>query len=330
MVSIDFRLGYDVTKEQIFEMLRSIGYVHVRMKPKAVKKGIKLISAEEYIMVEESGRFHIFVEFSTKSSGTEAYPQIDIHAHYDHFRKIGNKETHVTRRNTKKDLREMYVIHDALNERGYGYMEYKSQNSAHDTFKTKNKKVLVSILERDYKYNTDGKYKRIVFGGQITFQIVEQRRFSHTICVYAFGIKHDLFRDKAIEESNRIMDELAQLAQSIGNIKQSQPDENIEQLKSQNVELYQKSLALKEERDALNVKTQEFISSLKEIEEQINKEKHSKSKQTLNIKKIKLEKKLIKNKKLADAKHEEYIQAKKEAKKAKQKIKKVKKSLKKN
>jgi len=106
MVSIDFRLEYGVSKEQIFEMLRSIGYVHVRTKPKAAKKGTKWISAEEYIKVEESGRYHIFVEFSTKSSGTEAYPQIDIHAHYS----IGL--CYLTQKNYSKALNELKLASD--------------------------------------------------------------------------------------------------------------------------------------------------------------------------------------------------------------------------
>ena len=314
MVSIDYRLEYEVTREEIFEMFKSMGYIHLRTKKRAVKKGEKWITAEEHIKVTKEGRVHIFVEFSTKSSGTEAYPQIDVHAHYDYVKKEGKKEFHITRRDMIKDLGEMFEIHDTLKQNGYGYMEYKSLNSAHDTIKTKKKIQFEHVLIKDgYRYDADGKYKKRIFEGQITFQIIEQHFFSHTVCVYAIGEKHDLSREKALQESDRIMKKLAIYTKKIeSSIKEK--------------EGLQKSLLLiKSERDNLNKKTQENIALIKAKEALIVKEQNWKKKKNLINEKGKIEKKLIINKKLADQKHTKYLEVRKQSVGLKKKIKYLKK-----
>ena len=316
LVSIDYRLEYEVTKEQIFEMFKSMGYIHLRTKKRAVKKGQRWIAAEELIKVTEEGRVHIFVEFSTKSSGNEAYPQIDVHAHYDYVKKEGEKEYHITRRNIMKDLREMFEIHDMLKHYGYGYMEYKSLYSAHNTIKTKKRDQLARILiNDDYHYDADGKYKKRILEGQITFQIIEQHFFSHTVCVYAIGEKHDLSREKAIQESDRIMENLAIYTNKVEFIIKEK-------------EGLQKSLQLiKSDRNNLNKKTQEIITVIKEKEASIVKEQNWKKKKNIINKKRKIEKKLIKNKKLADQKHTEYLEVKKQIVTLNNQIKKLKKNL---
>jgi len=256
---------------------------------------------------------HIFVEFSTKSSGNEAYPQIDVHAHYDYVIKEGEKEYHITRRNIMRDLREMFEIHDALKQCGYGYMEYKSLSSAHNTIKTKEKNQLEHILKNDgYHYDADGKYKKHIPEGQITFQIIEQHFFSHTVCVYAIGEKHDLSREKAIQESDRIMESLAIYASKI------------ELFIKEKESLLKSLLLIKSERDNLNKKTQEKIALIKAKEALIIKEQNWKKKKNLINEKRKIEKKLINNKKLADQKHTEYLEVKKQSVRLKNKIKKLK------
>ncbi len=81
---------------------------------------------------------------------------------------------------------------------------------------------------------------------------------------------------------------------------------------------------LKEERDSKNFKTQELISSLKELEHEINNCETAKKKETLGYKKKKLEHKLIINKKAANEDHKNYIKLKKKIDKEKKKIKKYK------
>ena len=105
MVSIDYRLTYDVLEQQVIDMFKSLGYFYIGKKKKALKKGKNWIPTEEFVKIYEIGRFHIFVEFSTKSSGTEAYPQVDVHAHFDYLKKKGEKEIHVTRRNIPAMIR---------------------------------------------------------------------------------------------------------------------------------------------------------------------------------------------------------------------------------
>lgn len=316
MVSIDYRLNYGVSREQIIDMFKSLRYFHIGKKKKALKKGQNWIPTEEFVKIYENGRFHIFVEFSSKSSGTEPYPQVDVHAHYDYFKKKGEKELHITRRNIRKDLKEMYDIHDALKDHNYGYMEYKSRNSTHDTIKNNHLKFLVKVLKKDYKYDQDGKYKKKLPNGQITFQIIEQRRYSHVVCVYAIGEKHELYRDKALEELNRIMDILYE---TINNAR-----EKCKELRQQLKESEPKLNHLRELRNSKNLKTKELILSIKELENDINECSNSKKKKTLGYRKKKVERKLIKNKKSANDAHKDYVECKKEVKKVKRKIKKYK------
>lgn len=314
MVSIDYRLHYGVKEQQIIDMFKSLDYIHIRKKKKALKKGGNWISAEEFIKIYENGRFHIFVEFSTKSSGTEAYPQVDVHAHYDYFKKKGEKEVHITRKNILRDLDEMFDIHGALKKYSYGYMEYKSSNSAHDTIKNTYLKCIVAELNRDYQYDKDGKYKKKLSNGQITIQIIEQRRYSHIVCVYAIGKKHDLFRDKALDELDRIMDNVFE--------KINDAKKKYKELKPRLKKDTKKLNELKEIRDSKNVRTKELISQLKDLEQEINDCTILKKKEILGYKKRKLERKLIKNKNNANEDHEKYRAFKKEVEKLRKEMKK--------
>ena len=273
----------------------------------------KQFSAEEFIKPYENGRFHIFIEFSSKSSGTEAYPQVDIHAHYDYFRKKGEKDIHITRRNIKRDMNEMYEIHKALKEHEYGYMEYKSHNSAHDTIRNTYRRFLITELNQGYQYDKDGKYKKKVPDGQITLQIIEQRRYSHIVCVYAIGEKHDLYRDKAKEELKGLMDKVYKLIDDTKQI--------YDELKSR---LQEDTLKLKElevRRDSKNARTQDLISRLKDVEQEIRDCAINNKKNFLGYKKKKIETKLIKNKKIANENHENYIIFKRTVNKLKKKAK---------
>ena len=313
MVSIDYRLEYNVTKEQVLNLFKTIGYFHVRSKKKSVKKGGKWLAAEEFIKVDKGGRFHIFIEFSTKSSGTEPYPQVDVHAHYDYFKKKGEKEVHVTRRNLKRDLDEMYDIHRALKEAGYGHMEFKSHSSAHDTIKNNYLKFFIEELQPSYEYDKDGKYKKKIENGQITVQIIEQRRYSHIVCVYAIGDKHDLFRDNALEELNRIMDNMYQ--------KINHAKEIYEALKKRLKEETKRLNELKEIRDSKNLKTQELISSIKELEQEISDCRIPKKKKILGNIKKKIERELIENKKTANKDHKKFAFFRRKLDKLKKQIK---------
>ena len=316
MVSIDYRLNYGISREFIIDMFKSLGYFHIGKKKKALKKGNNWIPTEEFVKIYEIGRFHIFIEFSSKSSGTEAYPQVDVHAHYDYFRKKGEKELHITRRNIRKDLKEMYDIHDALKEYNYGHMEDKSHYSAHDTVKNNHLKFLVKEIKKDYKYDQDGKYKKKLPNGQITFQIIGQRRYSHVVCVYAIGEKHDLYRDKALEELNRIMDILYETI--------NDARKKYKELRQQLKESEPKLNHLRELRDSKNLKTKELILSIRELENDIIKCSNSKKKETLGHRKKRVERKLIRNKKSANDTHKDYVEIKKEVNKIKRKIKKYK------
>ena len=102
IVSIDYRLKSNVTQAQVFELLNEIGYHYVGKKKKCLKKGNAWSEGEEFIRPLKEGRFHIFLEFSRKHSGSSSPPQVDIHAHYDHYRTKGEKKIHVTRRNFNK------------------------------------------------------------------------------------------------------------------------------------------------------------------------------------------------------------------------------------
>ncbi len=316
MVSIDYRLHYGVEEQEVIELFKSIGYVYIRKKKKALKKGDKRFSAEEFIKLYENGRFHIFIEFSSKSSGTEAYPQVDVHAHYDYFRKKGEKDIHVTRRNIKRDMNEMYEIHKALKEHEYGYMEYKSHNSAHDTIKNTNMKFLLAELNQKYQYDKDGKYKKKLPDGQITLQIIEQRRYSHIVCVYAIGEKHDLYRDEAKEELKVLMEKVYK---KINDNKQIYDELKIG-LKEDILNLKE----LEKLRDSKNARTQELISLLKDVEKEIRECLIAKKKKILGYRKKKIETQLIKNKKIADENHENYIILRKKVNKLKKKAKKFK------
>ena len=320
MVSIDYRLYTWVTEEQILEMLKSIGYIFVRNKSKALKKGKKSIAAKEFIRAVKNGRYHIFVEFSKKSSGNVASPQVDIHAHYDIFKKKGDKDIHVTRQNIPRDLDEMYNIHEVLKQNNYGYMEFKSKNSAHNTIKNSHKSFLLTVLAKKYAYDRDGKYKKKFPEGQITFQIIEQKRYSHLVCVYAVGIEHDLIKKLAQEELNRILELTRLKVKEVEKIKELH-----KALKARQKRAKEKLSRIKEKRDFLNAKTQEFIISIKELNAQISDKKNVKKKNALYKKRRVILREFTVNKKNAEKAHSRYLKAVQRIKKLTKKIKTIKK-----
>jgi len=161
---------------------------------------------------------------------------------------------------------------------------------------------------------SDGKYKKRFSNGQITFQIIEQRRYSHIVCVYAIGEKHDLFKDKASEELNRIMD---RIFEKINATKQKYEEMRLGS-KKETIKLHE----LKEIRDAKNSRTKELIQQIQKIEQEIGECVILNKKKTLGNKKRKLERKLIKNKKDANETHEKYLAFKKEIRKLSKKTKK--------
>ncbi len=211
MVTINYRVNYDVSRKQVLDFFKSLGYFYLGKREKAVKNGNINIPTEVFIKEVEGGRFHLFIEFGTKRAGTEAYPQVIVHAHFDLFKKDGNKGHHKGRRDYNKDLNEMYNIHRAMKDDRIGFMEYKSQNVWHDTLKRKFKKYIKKVIERDYEHFENETYKKKIKNGQITFQLITQTKYVHLTCVYAIGKKHDLHRYKARGEMKRILKETLEL-----------------------------------------------------------------------------------------------------------------------
>lgn len=83
MVSVNYRIVYGIENEKIIDFFKEIGYSYRRSNKKAVKVEVEYIPTEEFLKYTNSGRFHLFITFGKKNSGTEAYPQVKVFLHFD-------------------------------------------------------------------------------------------------------------------------------------------------------------------------------------------------------------------------------------------------------
>lgn len=96
MVSINFRINYEVRKEEINNSLRNSGYEYIGLNNKAIKVRDEYLNTEVFIRNTKNGRYHLFTAHGKKYSGTEDYPQLKVFLHYDIKKKIKGKEIHNT------------------------------------------------------------------------------------------------------------------------------------------------------------------------------------------------------------------------------------------
>ena len=74
MVSINFRINYGISKEEINNALKNIGYENIGVNSKAIKVKDEYLTTEVFIRNTTNGRYHLFTAHGKKYSGSEEYP----------------------------------------------------------------------------------------------------------------------------------------------------------------------------------------------------------------------------------------------------------------
>lgn len=104
MVSINFRINYEISKEQINKALKNCGYESIGVNNKAIKVKDEYLNTEVFVRNTKNGRYHLFTAHGNKYSGTEEYPQLKVFLHYDIKKIIKEKEIHLPRTFKKKKV----------------------------------------------------------------------------------------------------------------------------------------------------------------------------------------------------------------------------------
>ena len=214
MVLVNFRLKSNYDKNSVINFFKTIGCNYVGINKSSIKLENEYIEAHEYTRDKKGGRYHIFIEFGRKSSGTKKHPQIKIYGHYDIIKIVKGNEKHFFDSCENRILNELDRLErNARNCEDIKFMEYKDKNCAHYTIELKDKEKFMEILSKYCYQNYDqGKYRRTLNHHQYTIKILEQYKYLHIVVVYAL-IKKDsnqqiLKIKKAEHELDKIREEL--------------------------------------------------------------------------------------------------------------------------
>lgn len=207
LVCVNFALKVEWTKDKIFQFLKEFGYKYQGTNKTKIQKENEFIETEEFVKEYKNGRYHIFVAFGRKSSGTEHYPILKIFAHFDKYLKKDNQILHVSGGFDNYDMGEMYHIHYKLKAANLGEIDYKDRFAWHATLNKSIKKKFKRALNKDYSKYDIGKYKKIIGTYQYTIQIIYQYKYMHIVCVSAYteSQRHKLNKIKAKKEFERII-----------------------------------------------------------------------------------------------------------------------------
>jgi len=151
MVSINFRINYEVRKEEINNSLRNSGYEYIGVNNKAIKVKDEYLNTEVFIRNTKNGRYHLFTAHGKKYSGTEEYPQLKVFLHYDIKKIIKGKERHINDSNERRNMKEILKIENQLVSTNIGFLEEKDKKCAHTTIELKDKDTLLKILNKEFK-----------------------------------------------------------------------------------------------------------------------------------------------------------------------------------
>jgi len=207
MVRVNFRMNDGIENSQILQFFKDIGYEHILSDNKSIKVEGEIIPTEVYVRATQNGRYHLHIAYGNKFSGHIKFPQVKVFAHFDIKKMIRGKERHIPDRNEKRNLSEMYRIGKKMEDNNLGFLEEKDKNCAHGTLNGENKDRLIEYIKKeDYKRYAKGKYRKRLKDAQFTLAIFEQEKYIHIVCVYAKIVReyHDLFKNKAVEEFDRI------------------------------------------------------------------------------------------------------------------------------
>lgn len=206
MVRVNFRKKYEVENNQIIQFLKDYGYEHIGSNDKSIRVEDVIIPTEVFVRYARPGRYHLYIAFGFKYSGTENYPQIKVFAHFDIIKVVRGIEKHFAD-HTPRDLKEMKKIGKQLEENELGFLEEKDRKCAHGTLEMKNNEKLMEYIGLNkYKKYEKGKYRKRLTDSQYTLSLFSQEKFIHIVCVYAdiVGSMHILKKSKANAELTRI------------------------------------------------------------------------------------------------------------------------------
>jgi len=206
MVNVNFRIGYEITKDRIINFFKDFGYTHRGLNKTAIKIEDEYIPTDEFIRNTNSGRFHLFIALGQKYSGKEKYPQVKIFLHYDIVKNVNSKVRHFPDSKESRNMKEIFRIEKKLVMENIGFLEEKDRNCAHTTLEYSYKPELLKTLKKDYKRYDKGKYRKRFNSSQCVISIIEQEPYIHIICVYATIInrEHILNKKKSEKELERI------------------------------------------------------------------------------------------------------------------------------
>jgi len=207
MVSVNFRIGYEIEHDRIIKFFKDFGYILKRTNMTAIRVEDEYIPTEEFVRCTQSGRFHLFIAFGQKYSGTELYPQVKIFLHYDIVKTIKGHIKHFPDRNECRNFREIYRIEKKLISENIGFLEEKDRNCTHMTMEISKLSKFRDIILGDYEKYEKGKYRKRFNSSQYAISIIEQEPYVHIVCVYAKIVnkEHILDKRKSDKELERII-----------------------------------------------------------------------------------------------------------------------------
>ena len=124
MVNVNFRYKTGISERQIIKFFTDIGYIHRGTNKKSVKVEDEYLKTEEFVRDVGPGRYHLFIAFGRKYSGTVHYPQIKSFLHYDYVKMKEGEERHYPDLNECRNFREICRIEDELIKSEELYLAY--------------------------------------------------------------------------------------------------------------------------------------------------------------------------------------------------------------
>jgi len=207
LACINFRINYEIEQENVIQMMQKMGYLYRGENNKALKIEDTPLLSHEFIRNTKKGRYHLFIVFGEKDSGTEDYPQAKVFAHFDIIKYKKGKERHFPDLNEKRVFREIYRIEEKLIKNGIGFLEDKDRYCAHRTIRVENLTELLKILNKEYSKYKKGKYRKRFHQYQIVINLIEQDPYLHIVLVYADTSykEHLLLKKRAKNELKNLL-----------------------------------------------------------------------------------------------------------------------------
>ena len=92
------------------------------------------LSTEEFYRKTSKGRYHLYIEYGKKLTGTQHHPRAKIFGHFDIIKRNRNdQERHYFDSSESKILKELQRIEGLMRKKKYGHIAIKDKHCGHGT-----------------------------------------------------------------------------------------------------------------------------------------------------------------------------------------------------